>query len=299
MLNLSIIGAGGGEYVRVSGRDVDPYIALGKGQVTGLYHAPVETSWTSARRQRGASFDGLSHPGRDMQIGFHVTGENGGDVWSEQDARLRALFTYRLDQWWPGDELAQIEAELDGDVRRLHVQMREEPELKPDLDPSLLQWGNTFYKLKAAQPFWESRTVTTTWVASSASDSGTIRVSNPTDVEMFQVWELDVGTWTVPDVAWESGAPRRRAPSDSRAIELQPVTAAMGGLVIDLGSDRQMEAANGQNVLGQVGGGYWFLHTIPPHTPPTDLPISVTGADAGATARLHQPRLWTNVVGGW
>ncbi len=60
-----------------------------------------------------------------------------------------------------------------------------------------------------------------------------------------------------------------------------------------------MQSANGTNVMGEVGGGYYFMHTIPPHTPKTQLPISVTGAPAGgARAELHQPRLWSNFYGG-
>ena len=83
-------------------------------------------------------------------------------------------------------------------------------------------------------------------------------------------------------------------------IPLKPVTSTHGTLTIQLDPMHvMMQSANGTNVMGEVGGGYYFMHTIPPHTPKTQLPISVTGAPAGgARAELHQPRLWSNFYGG-
>lgn len=303
-LGIYILGAGGGPEIAVSGPHVSdsPFI-LGEGQVQGFYHAPHDSLWKRARRQRGGSFAGIETPYRDMQLGFHVFGDDDDGSWDAADSLLRSCFTYQLDPWWPEDTLARIAVKSEADYRTLSVQMFEEPEFAPDSDPDDEQYGNVFYKLRAAQPFWESDTDVTHWEASGASGSGTITVSNPTDVEMFQWWVLTPGTWTVPDVSW-TGPPRYRVPGGkygSRSIPLEPVTEAHGGLVIDLDPMHvMMQSRHGLNVMGEVGGGYYFMHTIPPHTPPTELPISVTGAPVeGARAELHQPRLWTNCVGGY
>ena len=298
-MTISLVGAGRGDTGIVSGRGAaDLGFEFGKKQVSGLYHAPVDTEWTSARRQRGASLKGIENPARDMTIGFHVYADR-DNPFEEVEDRLRSMFTYRLDPWWPDDELAKFVVESDDGERELHVQMYDEPELAPDLDPTLLQYVNVFYKLRAAQPFWESKTVVTSWETSGTSGSGTIEVSNPTDVPMYQRWVLTQGTWTVADHAW-TGQPRKRVPADTRTITLKPVTAAMGALVIDLDPMRIMMADHaGTNIMGTVGGGYYFIHEIPSHTPPTQLPISVTGAPSGgARAELHQPRLWTMPWGG-
>lgn len=305
-LGIYILGAGGGPEVAVSGpRAGELGIALGKDQVQGIYHAPVDTEWKRARRQRGGSFAGIETPYRDMKLGFQVAGDLGGGSWAEADSLLRSLFTFHLDPWWPDDTLARLAVDSGDDYRTLSVQMFEEPAFTPELDPDYLQYGNVFYSLRAAQPFWESEPAMTFFEcpAGSASRSGTIRVSNPTDVEMYQRWVLTPGTWTIPDVSW-TGAPRKRLPGGkyaSRSIPLKPVTAAHGGLTIDLDPMHvMMQAKTGVNVMGEVGGGYYVMHTIPPHTPPTDLPISVTGAPAmGARAELHQPRLWSNFIGGY
>lgn len=302
-ISISILGAGGGPEVIVAGpRAGESGIVLGEGQVQGIYHAPQDVEWKRARRQRGGSFAAIDTPYRDMQLGFHVA-DGRGWSWEEADSLLRSCFTYHLDPWWPGDTLARLAVAAGDEYRTLSVQMYEEPEFAPDVDPDELGYGNVFYKLRAAQPFWESETDVTWFETSGGSGSGSIMVSNPTDVEMYQRWVLTPGTWTIPDVSW-TGAPRKRVPGGkygSRSIPLKPVTSVHGGLVADLDPMRvMMQSRTGVNVMGEVGGGYFFMHTIPPHTPPTELPISVTGAPAGgARAELHQPRLWSNFVGGY
>ncbi|MBM4567674.1 hypothetical protein GS982_02160 [Rhodococcus hoagii] len=299
---ISVLGAGGGPETVVSGPgDIASPFVLGEDQVKGLYHAPVESEWKRARRQRGGSLAGVENPTRDMQLGFHIRGD-ARMSFAEAEDLLRSCFTYRLDPWWPGDTLARIAVESGDDYRTLSVQMYQEPEFAPQIDPEKLRYGNVFYRLRAAQPFWESVPDVTHWETSGTSGSGTITVSNPTDVEMFQTWVLTRGTWTVPDVSW-TGRPRRRTPGGlygSRSIPLKPVTSTHGTLTIQLDPMHvMMQSANGTNVMGEVGGGYYFMHTIPPHTPKTQLPISVTGAPAGgARAELHQPRLWSNFYGG-
>ena len=39
-------------------------------------------------------------------------------------------------------------------------------------------------------------------------------------------------------------------------------------------------------------GGVRFLYPIPPYTPPTELPVAVTGAPAGVGVQVRCPRVW-------
>ncbi|NKU51879.1 hypothetical protein GS876_23200 [Rhodococcus hoagii] len=56
---ISVLGAGGGPETVVSGPgDIASPFVLGEDQVKGLYHAPVESEWKRARRQRGGSLAG-------------------------------------------------------------------------------------------------------------------------------------------------------------------------------------------------------------------------------------------------
>ena len=300
---ISIIGAGNGLEIVVNGPGANgDHITLGEKQVEGIYETPVDVEYSRARKQRGATLKGIELPDRKMQLGFNVVGA-GNSPWSAGHQLLRSLFTYRLDPWWDEDELARLVAGVDGDIRELHVAMSEEPEFSPELDPQYHAYGNVFYKLIAAQPLWESETEVTFWETGSAAGSGTIKCSNPTDQTMFQTFKLTRGTWVAPDPSW-IGRPGHRVPGGlygNRTIPLKPVTSDHGTVECTLDPERVMFLDAGKtNVAGQVSNGYFFMHAIPPHTPETELPISVTGAPpGGARAELHQPRLWGSFVGGY
>lgn len=294
-LDISLIGAGNGTEFHLHGKKAGKQgVWLGQGQVEGIWDAPVSTEWTRARRERGGRYKGMEQPERDLVLGFHVTGDNPRQ-WIESDSEFRKAFTYGLDPYWDGDTLAQLVVEADNDRRTLDVQMAENPEFAPDLDPVDLGYGNVFYRLKVAQPMWQGKTTVTEWETSGRSGSGMIEVSNPSDVPMWQEWVLTPGTWTLPDHRF-GGAPRKRVVLDSRTITLRP---APTGLRVSLDPmQRMFKDAAGTNVMGQVGGGFYMLHEIPPYTPRTELPISVTAAPSGgARAELHQPRLWSRPFG--
>lgn len=288
-----------GDAIDVSGPDAGRQgITLAAGQVQGLYNAPVISEWNRFRRERGGRMAGIERPFRDVNLGFHVHGDDSAG-YAALDDLLESMFPFELDPWDPGAKLAQIVVEAD-ELRVLHVQQHTQRDFDPDFDPLYEEYANPIYRLRAGQPMWESRPEVTSWQTGSTSGSGTITVSNPTDQVMYQTWVLTRGTWTIPDVSW-TGPKHKRVPGGEfgdRTITLQPVTS---GVRISLDPMQLMIADwAGENVLAQVGGGWWFMHEIPPHTPRTELPISVTGAPAGgARAELHQPRLWSKPWGGY
>lgn len=300
VMNISLRGAHDGEVLHLSGEDAGAEgVYLAEGGLDGFYEAPVETIWERARRQRGGTFRGIENPERDMTLTFHVV-DTPNASWQEVAALVRNTFSYHLDPWWPEDNLATVQVETDDDYREMAVQMSEEPEFTSDHDPDVNGYAKMVVSLKAAQPFWQGRTTVSTWETTSSSGSGVVTVSNPTDVPMYLLWVLDPGTWTIPDVSW-TGRPGKRAPGGtygSRSITLKPVTTAMGGLVVNTDPmERTFSDAAGTNVVGAIGGGYYVINReIPPRTPKTDLPVSVSGAPSGgAGVELRQVRLWGGV----
>ena len=294
---VTLYGANG-DVLPLGGEDATEGYRIPTGGMLGYYDAPVDTEWASSRMERGGRFKGMTQGVREMSISVRVTDRE----WLELDSRLAKAIPYKLDKWDPNAKLAQIGIDTDGDERRLAIQRSKDPEYAKDFDPIQalhLGEGIATFPVKVAQPMWESPAVVTVWETAGTSGTGTITISNPTDQVMFPTWVLTPGTWTVADVAW-TGAEYQRTIRDARTIPLKPVTAAMGGLSIrcDPMKVAFVDQA-GTNVMGQVAGDYYLVNfEIPPYTPATELPISVTGAPSGgARAELHQPRLWSRPWG--
>lgn len=273
-------------------------IILSAGQVQGLYNAPKSGEWGRFRIERGGRMKGLDQPYRDVSLGFDVFGDDHPRGYVYLDSLLESMFPFELDEWDPEADLARIVVK-DKSPRVLRVQQHTERDFDPDFDPIYEEYANPIYRLRAGQPLWESKPAMTVFQSGAESASGFIEVSNPTDSLMFQTWVLTRGTWTIPDVSWV-GKKRKRVPGGEfgdRMIPLQPVTSGLKASLDPM--ELMMADWAGENVLAQVGGGYWLMHEIPPYTPKTLLPISYTGAPAGgARAELHQPRLWDKPWGG-
>ena len=291
---ITLHGANG-DTLPLSGPGSDEgYKIMRKGFV-GYFDAATTTEWTRARRERGGRYKGMEQSEREIEIPFRVTSDR---EWADLDSRLAKAIPYELDRWDEDARLARLEIETPDSLRWIDVQRSRDPQYSPELDAvKALQLGEGIvtYFLKAANPMWASAPTVTSWETGSTSGSGTITISNPTDQPMYHEWVLTPGTWTVPDPEW-GGPEGRRVIRHQRDIELRPNTS---GLRISLDPmARMFRDMEGINVAGQVAAGYWLLHEIPPHTPPTDLPISVTDAPSGgARAELHQPRLWSRPWG--
>lgn len=304
-MDIRIIGETG-EVLHVHGKGQGREgIWLAEGQVQGLYDAPVKSEWTRAEREVGGRLAGLSRTYRDLILGFHITAERlKYEEYIDVDSRLRDCFSYELDQYDEEARLARIEVESRGEVRWVDVQMFEQPDFDPDFDPEVDDYGNVIYSLRAGNPNWQSGTYVSEFTATE-DGVGTIKAWNPTDLPCMQTWILTPAQkWTIPDVSWV-GPKRNRRPGGEfgdRMIPLLPVTAAHGGLRINLDPMRLMlEDKNGTNVLGQVGGGFFFMHEIPPYTStPVELPIKVEGVPPeGARAELVQVHQWSRPGGLW
>lgn len=263
----------------------------------GLWRMPTETEWTSARRERGARHIGTTIPSADITLGFHVV----GDSIFEVEDRLDALFSFGLDPWDADARLARVEVETVDGVRWREVQRLEAPELMLEGDAEDQGYIGAVESLRAGSPAWRSADFVTEWETGSSSGAGAVEVWNPTPLPMFHTWVLTPGVWVLPDVSWV-GSKGRRSPGGEfggRSVTVT-VTSAHGGARVNLDPMRLMiEALDGSNILGAAAGGYFFMHEIPPHTPRTTLPVSVSGASGGARVELHQPRHWTKPWGGY
>lgn len=288
----------------------DMGVVLGADQVKGLFASPVRTAWKSGARQTGGTMKARWWDVRDLSLGFHVAADMvPGASQEEVQSQFRQAFDFREDDWDHDAKLTRIQVITETSDRSLDVQLHEEPDFDPGIDPLVLGYGNPILPLRAAQPFWYEPNLITAWSTASASGSGTIIVSNPCDTMMYHKWILTRGSWTIRDASW--AGPRRHRflgvskltgrDDSARDILMPPIGTVQGGATIDLDPMKLMvRDAHNTNLLGQMPvPGRYFEYAIPPYTQPVPLPISVTGAPAGgAMAQLVQPRLWFEAFGG-
>lgn len=281
-------------------------VHMGHEQVEGLFDAPVRTAWVSSAHQSGGTMKGKWFEIRDMSLGFHVLGGVGH---ADVDSRFRMAFDYREDEWDHDAELTHIDvtSEQSG-TRTMDVQLYQAPDFNPGVDPLVLSHANPIVPLRAGQPMWYEPDVITAWSTAASSGSGTVIVSNPTDQPMRHKWIVTRGDWTLPDVSWQ-GKKGYRVPGvdkltgrddSSRAILMPTIGVLEGGATVDLDPMKLMvRDAHDTNFLGRLPvPGQFFQYVIPPYTPETELPVSVTGAPAGgAMVQCVQPRRWSRPLG--
>lgn len=272
----------GGTVFHVHGEDAGAEgVWLAKGQVEGLYDAPVKTTWKTGAFQVGSSQRGRKFLHRDMTLGFHI--KETVTSWEFNDSQFRRIFDYEEDPWDDNYQPTTIEVEttLSG-VRKIDVLMSEPPDFDTDLDPQMQQHGNVIFKLRSGQPMWYQDDYT-------SRSNTSVAVQNPTDQIAFHKWELPVGTLVLPDREWQ-GAPGARTPVGTRTVTV-PVPSGSGGAVVDLDrSELMFRDANNTNILAQLAGKF-FEYPIPPYTPPTNLAVS------GGSVLVRIPVRWSRPWG--
>lgn len=262
-------------------------IWLAKGQVTGLYDSPVQTTWKTGAFQVGSTQRSKKFLHRDLQLGFHI--KDTTTSWEFNESEFRNVFDYEEDPWDDNYEptVIEVETELSG-VRKLDVLMYEAPQFDSELDPQMQQFGNVIFQLRAGQPFWYEDDYT-----SSRSTSGNVTVQNLSDQIAYQKWVLTPGTYTLPDYSW-TGAPGFRTVDVSRTVSGITITSENGGAVIDLDRNELMfRDSNNTNLLAQLAGTF-FEFPIPPYTPATSLPVVISG---GGSVQLRVPQRWSRPWG--
>lgn len=284
-------------------------VTLGQDQVNGLFAGPVRTAWAAGARDEGGVMKGMWYDWRDLALGFNITAQGGGD---QQDiaSRFREAFDYREDRWDHDAHLARIEV-ITGSTRRwLDVQLYEEEDFNPGIDPLEFQYENPIIPLRAGQPFWYEDDLVTEWSTGSTSGSGPITVYNPTHQPMKHEWVFTRGDWILPDVSWEGPKWQRRPGvskitrrDDSDRKIILPTIGALEGIGrVSLDTTRKLMVrdASDTNLLGRMPvPGQRFKYVIPSCTQEQTLTVSVSGAPSGvgAKVRLIQPRRYEHPYG--
>lgn len=281
---FTLAGDGEGEEGVYLGTDVD-----------GIYDAPVKTIRHSHAFQKGATYGGKRYLERPVIFGVVVDG-GAADDWETLDSEWRKAWDYERE--------AKLWVEKDGSRRHLKLKLSEQPFFKPEFDPEQAQVERVVMTCVADDPFWYSEDDTSEFVWSAATSGGNVQgsvwVSNPTDQEIWAKWicKGSPGSiFTLPDFSWGSDKEERPVADATRVIQMDPLVAADGDLIVDSDEATQQYFTTGDTPYYIRMGGVRFLYPIPPYTPPTEVPVFVRGAAAGAGVQVRTPRPWSRPWG--
>lgn len=273
-------------------------------QVDGIYDAPISQEWSESADEIGGTHEHTSFGIREMMLGFHLFDDEYPGPAGRLESNFRMAFSMQRDPWdrnFRHTRLVCKTPELSG-VRMLTAQMYEAPEIDLGDDRIDEEYFNVKYLLRAGNPMWMAKKDVTEFFTTGSSATGTITVSNPTDQPLPLTWILEGegAEFDIPDPSWV-GKPGEREPGGDqadRSIPLPKILATDGGGVTITRDRKKLHAVakSGANYLVRMNGN-WVQHEIPPYTPETELPISVTGAVDGAMAQLVQRRAWSRPWG--
>lgn len=273
-----------GSVWHVSGEQIEAEGVFLLPNPTKIYDRPVNTQWIKTRRSQ--IYQGFEVNRRDPILGFQIFSTDAGE-WRNIDSEFRMSWSYEED--------GQLVFIANGRERSLGLRLLNEPqayesETTAGHDPHLMADAAVIINAAAQEPDYLGPDVVQEWVVGSASDSSTFTVQNDGDVEMWVWYTLSSVTadtvWTVADWSWGSDEYLRADADAARTWALPPLQAGEHVTLVSDPTQEMLISSLDTNPWNRCNGN-GLLYPIPPHTPPTEIPISVTGATAGDAARLH------------
>lgn len=240
---------------------------LDQSQAGLLTDAPVSTVWDSTANQIGGTFRGVSFDARDVSFPVMIL-DRPDERWGSIDSRWRKAWSYRED--------GEIEVEDPfGGVRRLKVRLSATPE--QDFSESSGQKrgaSRILMHCRAQDPLWAETTVTEPWRFDGVHWTGSVTVTNPTDMDMWLKWAVaGPASFILPDFSFEEREGWPGYEDRGRRVIL-PHVRYQEAAVVD--SDPTAEQLI---ILGRPNA--WMLlekpllYPVPAYTPPTEIPIAV------------------------
>jgi hypothetical protein len=264
-------------------------------EVDGFYDAPVKTIHNSHAFQTGSTYGGKRNLQRDLVFGIWITDDN-GESWESNDSEWRKAWSYDRDaKLWITTETSR---------RYLKVKLAEQPQVQMEHDPRLIGSQKVVMTCVANDPWWYEPDVTATWIAPTDTQggstvTGTVSVSNPTDVPIWLKWVIQApGKPTLPDFSFGDDRYERATIDAARQVVMPTLQAGEHILV-----DTDEEAINGQvnsstdTAVYMRMNGVTFCYPVPPYTPATALPVAMSKAPAGVGIQVRQPRPWSRPWG--
>ena len=250
----------------------------------GLWEAPIKSVWMQGAFQEGATYVGFRTEPLDVILPIGIRGETYAE-WAHADS------LFRNDLGDPDSEFSLVAISESG-RRELKLRLTDTPVNVRTTDPGEDHYTRLVVQARAGWPRWVGEAEASVFTSTNGNSSGFVTVSNPTDTWLYPLWVCDApGKWSLPDFSWRDDQWKDRVIN----------TPTLGGgeaLTIDTyPANESYVSANGSNIAGRFGG-VEFLFPIPPHTPPTQVPVQVSGGHPGASVMVRMPRNWRRPRGG-
>ncbi|NKR80212.1 hypothetical protein GS885_25770 [Rhodococcus hoagii] len=297
VLHLAIEGVRG-EYFTIHGPGAEEGGAVLDEDPDLIWETPTSTNWRQGAYQEGGEYQGKKTGMYDIVLPVHIStsSENWLPLWSQ----FRRAFDF--------ERKAYLVATSDSGVRRLGVQLLETPPFRPKVDPGKNGYALVPMRLRAGWPFWVEQDTVDLFQAKSTSPvtvwdgvpyySGTVVVSNPTNQPAYLKWIVEAptgGKVALPDFSWEPDQEHEDYEHRDRMVYF-PTLANGEKVVVDSYPDNDTYTSNLNPLFVGRMGGIEFEFPVPPHTPPTEIPIGAT--KPGTTVMVRQPRNWRTIAGG-
>lgn len=245
----------------------------------GMYDAPVRTIWQQGAFQEGATPVGARWDARDLVFTAMVQA-TAGRSWQEIDSDWRRAWSYTAD--------SVLRITTPSGARELKLRMFEAPKFDPDTDPRVHEYGEVVMTCRAGDPFWHEQPDNQYVQSTTGAGQSTLTVVNPTDKEMYLRWVMTPGArWTLPDFDYRGG---------NRAITM-PLSYKDREVRVDTHPLKEQVTVPGWANAWEAMGGVQFIHWVPPHTPPTVVPVQWSGSNGDAALMCVEQRRWSRPWG--
>lgn len=241
------------------GADSSRWVLHGKGArtqgawvevVKGILDAPQTQRTRSSARQRGSTPGTVKVDERVIDLTVHLAATK-----TEPLDVVEARWNRACVMGVP----AKIWVTTSDSARFFEVRLREQPAVDLGRDPRRRGVITIELTLVACDPDARGHDDVTDYTCNGTTQ---ITVSNPTDLPAWLTFVLEKGTWTLPDGISGKTVPLKQA--------TQPLVVRTNTAV------EQVTMADGTPGY-QLLGGRRFEHPLPPHTPPTKVPVTGTG----------------------
>lgn len=266
---------------------------------SGLYHAPrtpVRESWAYQEGSTPSDFPRVDERIVDIRLG--VRGNSPAE-WEQIENLLWTVLGFRHDaylRWYHADGVRW---------RELKVRLDRKPNDQMTFEPGVTAYMVWDVTLVACDPWWYSETLVSTWTRaatpiSSGGYDGFLTFENPADQECWvdfsnaqitvtEQWTLPDGIAVYPDGHAKEGQPiTHTLPSFGPGLEFLVQTHPLA---------QTLKVMNNSQQWAKLRAESWNF-ALPPHTPPTVVPVRLVGGTASSTVTAFMTQRWDRPTGG-